>query len=92
MQKMFPFDDIMNLVMSLETHFLQEHFKPVGLLIPLIVYFCGFVQHKFQQDNSVAILEACNSKFQKMGSLRYLLWWQLKHERTSPHTIPGENN
>ena len=26
-QKMFPFDDvIMNLVMSLETHFLQEHF------------------------------------------------------------------
>ena len=31
MQEMFPFDDfIMNLVMSLETHFLQEHFKPVG--------------------------------------------------------------
>ena len=30
MQKMFPFDDvIMELVMSLETHFLQEHFKPV---------------------------------------------------------------
>ena len=46
MQKMFPFDDvIMNLVMSLETHFLQEHFQTSGVSIPFIVYFCGMIQH-----------------------------------------------
>ena len=86
MRKVFPFDDvIMNLVMSLETHFLQEHFQTSEVLIPFIVYFCGLIQQKFQQDNSVTIPEACNSKFQKMGSLRYPLWWQLEHERTCPN-------
>ena len=63
---MFPFDDvIMNLVMSLETHFLQAHFQTSEVLIPFIVYFCGLIQQKFQQDNSVTIPEACNSKFKK---------------------------
>ena len=36
---------------------------------PFIVYFCGLIQHKFQQDDNVTIPEPLNIQFQESTAL-----------------------